>query len=246
MMRRKSKVKHITQMKRKRKNEYKGCAYYLVLTFFYLAIFVAVVYIGVFALAFVLGIVGIVLIVVIGFALAVGAFYLLLLLMSWVANTVFKKPTPALSKIRNFIRSRVCLLGQRQRNGKNEITVSAGAPNYSYDSMDGHEFEVFCAYILGKNRFENISVTQGSGDHGIDILAEKDDVSYAIQCKCHSSNIGNAAIQQAHTGKSIYHKDIAVVLTNRYFTDQAKQEAQILGVKLWNRDKLNELIRNVN
>jgi len=112
------------------------------------------------------------------------------------------------------------------------------------DNMEGHDFEYFCADILRKNGFENVEVTQGSGDHGIDILAEKHDITYAIQCKCYSSDVGNAAVQQAHTGKSIYKKDIAVVLTNRYFTAQAKEEAAVLGVKLWDRDKLNEMIGN--
>ncbi len=112
----------------------------------------------------------------------------------------------------------------------------------NFDEMDGNQFERFCSGILRKNGFENVEVTQGSGDHGIDILAEKDDITYAIQCKCYSSDVGNAAVQQAHTGKSIYKKDIAVVLTNRYFTAQAKEEAAALGVKLWDRDKLNEMI----
>lgn len=112
----------------------------------------------------------------------------------------------------------------------------------SYDNMEGHQFEYFCADILKKNNFVNVEVTQGSGDHGIDILAEKDGITYAIQCKCYSSNIGNAAVQQAYTGKGFYHKDIAVVLTNRHFTPQAIEEASQLGVKLWDRDKLNEMI----
>ena len=116
----------------------------------------------------------------------------------------------------------------------------------NFDDMDGHQFERFCSDILRKNGFENVEVTQGSGDHGIDILAEKEDITYAIQCKCYSSDIGNAAVQQAHTGKSIYHKDIAVVLTNRYFTAQAKEEAAALGVKLWDRDKLNSMIEKAN
>ena len=111
-----------------------------------------------------------------------------------------------------------------------------------FDNMDGHEFEYYCADILRKNRFINVEVTQGSGDHGIDILAEKDGITYAIQCKCYSSNIGNAAVQQAHTGKSLYHKDIAVVLTNQHFTTQAKEEAAALGVKLWDREVLTNLI----
>ena len=116
--------------------------------------------------------------------------------------------------------------------------------NNKFDYMTGHDFEYFCADVLRKNRFSNVTVTQGSGDHGIDILAEKDDITYAIQCKCYSSDIGNSAVQQAHTGKSIYQKDIAVVLTNRYFTPQAIEEAKVLGVKLWDRDKLNEMTGN--
>ena len=125
-------------------------------------------------------------------------------------------------------------------------SVSESEPSNNFDNMEGHQFEYFCADILRKNDFKNVEVTQGSGDHGIDILAEKDGITYAIQCKCYSSNIGNSAVQQAHTGKSLYHKDIAVVLTNRYFTPQAKQEAQALGVKLWDRDKLNSMIEKAN
>ena len=112
----------------------------------------------------------------------------------------------------------------------------------NFDSLNGNEFEYFCADLLQKNGFINVTVTQASRDHGIDILAEKDDISYAIQCKCYSSNIGNAAVQQAHTGKSLYKKDVAVVMTNQYFTQHAKEEASQLGVKLWDRDKLYEFI----
>ncbi len=112
----------------------------------------------------------------------------------------------------------------------------------NYDEMSGLEFERYCSYLLQKNAFTDIKITQASGDHGIDILAEKSGISYAFQCKCYSDNVGNDAIQQAHTGKCLYHMDIAVVITNRYFTQQAQDEAKQLGVKLWDRDKLNELI----
>lgn len=128
------------------------------------------------------------------------------------------------------------LLSQGMKAESEQIT------KINYDDMNGYQFEKFCADILRKNGFENIELTQGSGDHGIDILAEKDNITYAIQCKCYSSNIGNSAVQQAHTGKSLYHKDIAVVVTNRYFTTQAIEEADALGVKLWDRDFLNRYI----
>lgn len=113
-----------------------------------------------------------------------------------------------------------------------------------FDNMTGLEFERYCGYILQQNSFSEIKITQASSDHGIDILAVKAGINYAFQCKCYSDNVGNDAVQQAHTGKSLYHMDIAVVITNRYFTQQAQDEAKQLGVKLWDRDKLLELVNN--
>lgn len=129
-------------------------------------------------------------------------------------------------------------------NKQDFYTERINSYNNKFDYMNGHDFEYFCADLLKKNGFVNVEITQKSGDHGVDVLAEKDDITYAIQCKCYSDNVGNAAVQQAHTGKSLYHKDIAVVITNRYFTQQAIEEAQALGVKLWDRDKLIEMIGN--
>lgn len=116
--------------------------------------------------------------------------------------------------------------------------------NVNFDQLSSIEFEKYCAHILLQNKFDDIKITPPSGDHGIDVLAEKDGVSYAIQCKCYSSNIGNTAVQQADTGKSLYYKDIAVVMTNCDFTPQAIEEAEDLGINLWDRDKLNEMIGN--
>ena len=47
----------------------------------------------------------------------------------------------------------------------------------NFDIMEGHEFEYFCAGLLKKNGYENISVTQGSGDQGIDIIAYRDGIN---------------------------------------------------------------------
>ena len=46
----------------------------------------------------------------------------------------------------------------------------------SLDGMNGHEFEYFCAELLRENGFTDVSVTPGSGDQGVDILAQKDGV----------------------------------------------------------------------
>lgn len=111
-------------------------------------------------------------------------------------------------------------------------------------SMDGHDFEHFCADILRLNGFVQVRVTPASGDQGVDILAEKDGLKFAVQCKKWSSPIGNTAIQEVSAGRAFYQCDIAVVLTNSTFTKGAVELAKATGVLLWDGDKLNGLIHN--
>lgn len=111
-----------------------------------------------------------------------------------------------------------------------------------FDNMEGHLFERFCAEVLSLNGFKNVTVTQGSGDQGIDIIAYKDNAKYGIQCKCYSADIGNKAVQEVFAGKTYYHCHLGVVLTNRYFTKSAIQLANSNGVVLWNREMLSEMV----
>lgn len=117
-------------------------------------------------------------------------------------------------------------------------------PTLNFDAMEGHEFEYFCADLLSRNGYKDVEVTRGSGDQGIDIIAYKDGIKYGVQCKCYSSAIGNKAVQEAFSGKTYYSCHVAAVLTNRYFTKSAKDLADNNRVLLWDRDKLEELIRN--
>lgn len=114
------------------------------------------------------------------------------------------------------------------------------------DNMSSHglDFELFTVDLLKKNGFEEAKATQGSGDYGIDVIAKKDGISYAIQCKCYSKPVGNKAVQEAYSGKSFYDCMIAVVFTNNYFTKAAKETAQRTNVLLWDRTKLIEFINN--
>lgn len=131
-------------------------------------------------------------------------------------------------------------------NPSDDFSDTTQSDDFNYDSMDGHQFEYFCAEVLSKNGYENVEVTKGSGDQGIDVLAEKDGIKYAVQCKCYSSDVGNKAVQEAFSGKTFYNCHVAVVFTNRYFTASAKELAKKNGVLLWDRDKLNSFICQAN
>lgn len=110
------------------------------------------------------------------------------------------------------------------------------------DEMEGHDFEYFCADLLEKAGFLEVEVTKGSGDYGADILAEKDGVTYAIQCKCYHSPIGVKAVQEAYAGRDYYDRMVGAVLTNQYFTTPAVEAAKKLKILLWDRGYLERMM----
>ena len=112
-----------------------------------------------------------------------------------------------------------------------------------FDSLDGHQFELFCAELLRYNGFTNIKVTAESGDFGIDILCSYGRDSYAIQCKCYSHTVGNKAVQEAISGRIVYRCTKAVVMTNNYFTSAAEETARLADAELWDRHRLVEMLR---
>ncbi len=102
-----------------------------------------------------------------------------------------------------------------------------------FEDMEGHDFEYFCADLLRQKGFTEVEVTKGSGDYGVDILAEKDGVTYGIQCKCYTSPVGVKAIQEAYAGRDYYDRMVGAVMTNQYFTSPAVEAAKKLKILLW-------------
>lgn len=110
------------------------------------------------------------------------------------------------------------------------------------DLMEGYQFELWCAALLRENGFVNVEVTRCSGDAGVDILAEKDSIRYAIQCKRYAGHVGNTPVQEVHAGKVVYNCHVGAVMTNQYFTEGGKRVAAATGTLLWDRDWLRAKI----
>lgn len=110
------------------------------------------------------------------------------------------------------------------------------------DTMNGHEFEYFCAELLRKNGFRKVKVTPSSGDQGVDIIAVKGTSRYAIQCKRYASPLGNKPVQEVYTGRTYYNCRYGAVMTNSTFTPHAKELAKKTGVLLWDRRTLEKLM----
>ena len=111
-----------------------------------------------------------------------------------------------------------------------------------FEEMEGHEFEYYCADLLKNKGFLEVEVTKGSGDYGVDILAEKDGITYAIQCTCYQAPVGIKAVQEAYAGRDYYDRMVGVVMTNQYFTSPAVDAARKLKILLWDRGYLDGML----
>ncbi len=118
--------------------------------------------------------------------------------------------------------------------------------HYEWDDMEGREFEHFCADLLRRRGFREVVVTKGSGDFGIDILAERDGISYGIQCKNYHSPIGVKAVQEVYAGRDYYDCMVGVVMSNQYFTGPAVEAAKKLKIVLWDRGYIEEMMEEVD
>lgn len=128
---------------------------------------------------------------------------------------------------------------------ENALKIKVNKEIVNMDHLeDGYAFEYYVAGLLENNNYNNVKVTSASNDYGIDVLAEKDGIKYAIQCKYYTQPVGNKAVQEAYSGKAFYNCHIAVVATNNVFTDNAINLAQKNGVLLWDRSTFEEMINH--
>ena len=115
------------------------------------------------------------------------------------------------------------------------------------DKMDGATFEHFCADLLRVNGWTDVRITPASGDHGIDITAEKDDIKWGFQCKrWGDTKVDAVAIGQTYKGKALYECDMVAVITTSTLTAQAEGEAKQLGIKVWGRGKIRQLMSKLD
>lgn len=86
----------------------------------------------------------------------------------------------------------------------------------------------------------SVTLTKATGDFGVDIVAEKNELSVAIQVKSGITKTGVAAVQQAFTGAKHYGVDYAAVISNAEFTPAAFDLAAKTSVHLFRVDQISE------
>lgn len=83
-----------------------------------------------------------------------------------------------------------------------------------------------------------VSKTPNTGDFGADLIAEKEGLTYIIQCKAHRKPVGVKAVQEAEAARRYYKGDYAVVISLSGYTSAAREMAFEVGVGLSSPDSL--------
>lgn len=118
-----------------------------------------------------------------------------------------------------------------------EVRRRPDASMMAIDAMTGTEFEDYVAARLRRAGWQ-VTFTSASGDYGVDLIAERDGKSVAVQCKRHGKPVGVAAVQQVVSGARHHGCTKSIVISNQEFTQAAKQLAFTHGCQLIGRRAL--------
>ena len=106
--------------------------------------------------------------------------------------------------------------------------------------MSGLEFEEFVAGLF-RARGYAVEITQGTGDHGIDLLMRKDKQFIAVQCKRWNAPVGESVIRDFLGSIIGIGANLGYVVASSTFTSRAYSFAQEKPIKLIDLDGLLEL-----
>src|SRR5699024_3441600 len=114
------------------------------------------------------------------------------------------------------------------------------------DRMKGYQFEAYLQVLFKELGYRPV-VTQMSGDYGADVVL-KGRNKIVIQAKRYGykHNVSMDAVREILAAMFYYKADEAWVITNSFFTKQAKTLAKACGVTLLNRYELEKFIVKIN
>lgn len=112
---------------------------------------------------------------------------------------------------------------------------------FDWRMLRGTPFEKFLASVFEHLGY-NVRHVGTSGDQGVDLILEKDEVRIAVQAKGYAENVNNAAVQQVHAGMKYHKCQRCVVVTNSCFTSSAVELAARVNCTLVDGANLKSLI----
>ena len=115
------------------------------------------------------------------------------------------------------------------------------------DKLTGTEFEEFCASLLRISGYDEVIVTPPVDDGGRDIIATKDGIQTDIEAKRWAitgteGGTNQVGINELKKFNSSVKGERKVFITSTYYTQQAHEYAETVGIELIDRKGLMMLI----
>lgn len=110
---------------------------------------------------------------------------------------------------------------------------------------DGSEFELYLQRLLSALGYKDIYKTTSSRDFGADLVfTDREGVRVVIQAKRYGVQhpVGLGAVQEIYTSMRYYAADKSLVITSGRYTESCKTLAAVNGVKLLDRNDLEDMI----
>jgi len=114
-----------------------------------------------------------------------------------------------------------------------------------FENLNGAQFEEYLKDLFINLGYKVIK-TKLSGDQGADLVLKKDDLKTVVQAKKYTGTVSNKAVQEVVASKKFYGADETMVVTTGNFTKSAMALAKSNGVILWDKTKLNSIIKEIN
>jgi restriction system protein len=134
----------------------------------------------------------------------------------------------------------VAWLAHRQGVRRDALYRASGQA--AVDAMTGVEFEEYVAAVL-RGLGYRVDITKATGDFGVDLIATKNGIRTAVQCKRQARAVNGAAVQQVVAGAAVHDCTATMVVTNHRYTRAAEQLADVHGCVLVDRSRLARLAR---
>lgn len=114
----------------------------------------------------------------------------------------------------------------------------------NFSNLSPYEFEHFVAKLLREIGYTT-TVTQKTGDYGVDIIAKKDNNTIAVQCKRFKEGnlVSNRDIQRILGAMHSINANKCIFVTTSKFTKQAIQQARGCSIELWDKEILHNLVK---
>ena len=114
------------------------------------------------------------------------------------------------------------------------------------DKMNGYEFEQYLRALFKKLGYRP-DLTKKSGDYGADLILEgKNKIVIQAKRYGYKNRVSLDAVREVYASMAYYRANEGWVITNSFFTKQAKELAKACNVKLLDRYELQKFINQVN